>query len=304
MGVLDRPLGILLLYSHSHSHIQFHSHSDSQHYLKRGSSLSTGGLHLCGKDANTIAKSDREINRRVNSKSIQNKRMGKMKNKEEMEKLKTSDFISILPFCYIDIKWLLQFEERNATATVPDLKGTGTGTGAGAGISVNRSVKNVPNRETLAERGKKRMKREEVVDRISFLADTMVIVTKTNLTVTKIISTEKIRSVNIEIDDNRMSQRGLNETKLNSKSDTGTFRSVIIEDNEVQSRSAHSGADYKGSGRLFEKNPSVNESVKSLFDEEKRKEEDEKKRKEEREVEEEEEFKVLGGTIFTCHLRG
>ena len=274
VGVLDSPLGILLLYLFSHS-------------LDRCSGPVTDTY-----DANV---------KRERSRSNEEKNVRKSRQKRRMNK---SEFKEIHPFCYVDIKWLLQFEERHLETPMSDIKSVGRGGeggrvvgGGGQGCDIS-----IANRESPKGKGKRRMKTEEVVERVAFLENTMVVVTKTNLRVT--VLAPQTETVDLEVEHNWYSQRGSQGSIRESKIDRLTLMS------DGGNGSGHAGAgtmdvsrSQSGSGYIGE---GSKENVKfsnsnAATDTSKRWEVEERV---ENDDDENDEFKIIGGTIFTFHLKG
>ena len=266
VGVLDSPLGVLLLYCYPHS-------------LDRYSGQVTDIY-------NAHVKKER-------SRSNEDRKIWKTRQKRALNK---SEFKHIRPFSYVDIKWLLQLEERHTETSISGTKDRGGVEGEGRGRGSQGCGISIPNKESPKGKAKKRVRTEEVVERVAFLENTMVVITKTNLRVT--ILAAKIETADVEVEVNRQSYRGLQESISVSEIERSILtRHAGNSTGIIDDKRSRGGSGYIGNGtkeKFLNPNAAADTSKRrGIEDRGGNEDEDEK-----------EEVKIIGGTIFTSHLKG
>ena len=213
---------------------------------------------------------------------------------------------TVLPFCVLDIRWLLQLNEQYGTdeskvrdtTGEEDYRGTGSRLEKKTGLGYGKSM-NEDDARSISTTSRK----EEVLDSIQFLQNSVVIITKTH-TVLRTVRHARPSTADVSSHHDSPHSPHFNANTSSSRGEVGVHRQAGKEaGKEVVREVQKEGGKAVGKSRQI-----VEEAVSGLSGQIERDGSTEEgvtrsvSRLDVREVREE--VKLVGGTVYTCALFG
>jgi hypothetical protein len=296
VGVLDVPLGALLLYYLPHT-MQGSTGRETGIGEEQGSKGSSQGQRSAHRHNTPSSRHDSSDEGKRGDTDIERNRD---RGRERDSSVETAQVA--LPFCVVDVRWLLQLNEQSnseeskgrETMNEEDLQGTSSRLGKKMSLAFGKGKNEDDTRSVYSTTSRK----EEVLDSMQFLQNSVVIITKT-YSKTRTVKHSRSTSMDAkryhdfphlpaDVNNRRMEVGGWVGNRV--RKDAGEEAQKEVGNNRRTPDDTISGFSGK-----IERDDVTDEDVSRTAS-----------RLDEEEVKEEvkEEIKLVGGTIYTCTLLG
>jgi hypothetical protein len=303
VGVLDIPLGALFLYYLPHT-----VEGCTGREIGEEQRSSQEGHRSASK--HTAATSDQHGTASEGKRGDTHRDTNRNRDKDRDKEFSAETAQTVLPFCVLDIRWLLQLNEQYGkeeskvrdTTGEEDYKGNGSRLEKKTGLGYGKSM-NEDDARSISTTSRK----EEVLDSIQFLQNSVVIITKTH-TVLRTVRHARPSTADISSHHGSSHSPHFNANTSSSRGEVGVHRQAGKEAGKVVVREVKKEVGIAvGKSRQI-----VEEAVSGLSGKIEGDESTEEgvtrsvSRLDVREVREEvkEEVKLVGGTVYTCALFG